>query len=128
MRDLYRRRLACLCVRRRAWVALACLGLGILFGLLGRVAPGAATWNLLAGLLVLAALALGLTLLGLGRRLLPGLAPMPDLFERPRPNERWCLACGHPTGANGPCRACGHTPVSRAAGRAAFQRKPGAKS
>lgn len=100
-------------MRRRAWVAWACLALGIAFGILGRVAPGRDTWNLFAGLLFLTAVGLGVTLLPIARRLVPGLADMPDLFDRPRPSERWCANCGHPTGKKGPCRTCGDTPVSR---------------
>ena len=87
--------------------------LGIGFGILGRVLAGADTWNLLAGILFLAAIVLGVSLLPIARQLLPGLVDFPDLFDRPRPNERWCASCGHPTGSAGPCRVCGATPVSR---------------
>lgn len=107
-------------MRRRAWIAWGCLAAGIALGILGRVLPGAAAWNLLAGIAFLVALVLGLSLL-LGHRIMPGLVDMPDLFDRPRPNERWCATCGHPTMAKGPCRHCGaapptpsKTPASRA--------------
>jgi hypothetical protein len=102
-------------VRRRAWIAWGALAIGIAFGILGRVLPGADTWNLLAGIAFLVAIVLGLSLLRLGRHVLPGLVDFPDLFDRPRPNERWCANCGHPTGSKGPCRHCGQTLASRAA-------------
>lgn len=97
-------------MRRRAWIAWGCLAVGIAFGILGRVLPGGQTWNLLAGIAFLTAIVLGLTLLPIGRHIVPGLEDIPDLFDRPRPNERWCATCGHPTGAKGPCRHCGATP------------------
>jgi len=101
-------------VRRRAWIALGCVVGLIFFGILGQVLPGEDSWNLLAGLLLIVAAILGLTLLPIARRLMPSLVDFPDLFDRPRHNERWCANCGHPTGASGPCRLCGATPVSRA--------------
>lgn len=101
-------------MRRRALIAWACLVLGIGFGILGRVLPGADTWNLLAGILFLAAIVLGLSLLRLAQRIMPAMVDFPDLFDRPLPNERWCASCGHPTGAAGACRLCGATLVSRA--------------
>jgi hypothetical protein len=104
-------------VRRRAWIAWGCLALGIVFGILGRVLPGADTWNLLAGILFLAAIVLGLSLLRLAQRVMPALVDFPDLFDRPRLNERWCATCGHPTGAKGPCRTCGATPSPTSASR-----------
>lgn len=102
-------------MRRRAWVAWGCVALFVAFGIVGRV-TGTEAWNLLAGLLLFTALVLGVTLLPIARRLVPGLADMPDLFDRPRPNERWCATCGHPTGRIGPCRTCGATPPSRGKG------------
>ncbi|MEK6974989.1 MAG: hypothetical protein AABY18_01440 [Candidatus Thermoplasmatota archaeon] len=99
-------------MRRRAWIAWGCLVVGIVFGILGRVLPGTDTWNLLAGILFLTAIVLGLSLLPVARKVVPGLVDFPDLFDRPRPNERWCASCGHPTGAKGPCRSCGATPAS----------------
>lgn len=104
-------------MRRRAWVAWGCLVGGIGLGILGRVLPGASTWNLLAGLAFLVAIILGLSVLGLAKRLMPSLTDIPDLFDRPRPNERWCATCGHPTGARGPCRTCGATPAPTLASR-----------
>lgn len=101
-------------MRRRAWIAWGALASGIALGILGRVLPGARTWNLLAGIAFLLAIVLGLSLLPLARRLMPSLVDFPDLFDRPRPNERWCTTCGHPTAARGPCRTCGTAPVSRA--------------
>ena len=103
-------------MRRRAWAAWACLALGIGFGLLGRVAPGAGLWNLLAGLFLLAAIVLALSLLRLATRLVPSLEPFPDLFDPPNARERWCDTCGHPTVRSGPCTACGATPPSRGKG------------
>lgn len=111
-------------MRRRAWVAWTCLAAGIALGVLGRVLPGASTWNLLAGLAFLAAIALGLSLLPVARRVLPGLADFPDLFDRPNSRERWCATCGHPTLRNGPCATCGAAPVSRAGPANRVQAKP----
>lgn len=100
-------------MRRRAWAAWALLALGILLGLLGRIAPGGDAWNLLGGLALLAAVALGVSLLPAWGRVRPALQPFPGLFQAPRPHERWCAACGRPTPAKGACRTCGHTPISR---------------
>lgn len=83
---------------------------GIGLGLLGRVAPGAGLWNLLAGLFLLAAIVLALSLLRLASRLVPDLAVFPDLFDHPNSRERWCASCGHPTTRSGPCTTCGAAP------------------
>ena len=95
-------------------MAWGCLAAGIAFGILGRVLPGASTWNLLAGIGFLAAIVLGLSLLRLASRLMPSLTPFPDLFDAPNGRERWCATCGHPTPSAGPCTTCGATPPSRA--------------
>lgn len=101
-------------MRRRGWIAWGCVAGLIAFGILGQVLPGEDAWNFLAGLLLIIAVILGLTLLPIARKLMPSLVDFPDLFDRPRPNERWCANCGHPTGASGPCRSCGTTLVSGA--------------
>lgn len=90
-----------------AWGLLA---LGILLGLLGRVLPAGDVWNLLGGLALLAAIALGVSLLPFWGRVLPMLQPFPGLFRAPRPSERWCAHCGNPTARKGACKTCGHTP------------------
>ena len=110
-------------MRRRAWIAWACLLVGIVFGILGRVLAGADTWNLLAGLFFLAAIVLGVSLLSLGKRILPGLRDFPDLFDRPRPGERWCASCGHPAGAQTACKLCGSPPTSPRRDRPRVQAK-----
>src|SRR6185436_16139897 len=99
-------------MRRRAWVAWGLLALGLALGLAGQVLPGGSTWDLFSGLFVAVAIGLAVSLLPFWRRWLAPLVPMPDLFQAPRPTERWCARCGHPTARRGPCRTCGHTPAS----------------
>lgn len=93
-------------MRRRAWAAWGALTLGIVLGVLGRILEQDA-WNLLAGLCLLAAIVLALSLLPVARALIPGLQDFPDLFDEPRPTERWCATCGHPTQDGRPCLTCG---------------------
>ena len=100
-------------MRRRAWAAWGALALGIVLGLLGRALPGASAWNLLAGIALLAAILLGLSLLPVWARLLPDLPPYPDLFAQPSARQRWCATCGHPTARAGPCSTCGDPPGRR---------------
>jgi hypothetical protein len=90
--------------------------LGVLLGLLGRALPASDIWNLLGGLALLAAIALGISLLPFWGRVLPTLQPFPGLFRAPRASERWCDRCGSPTPRKGACRTCGHAPA-RATGR-----------
>ena len=99
-------------MRRRAWLAWLVLAAGLGVGVAGAHLPGKAAWDLLSGLLVLAAAALGVSLLPWGRWF-PAVQPMPGLFARPSPRERWCTQCGSVTSRGGPCRRCGHTPASR---------------
>ena len=100
-------------MRRRAWIAWGALAAAILLGILGRVAPGADAWNLGAGVALTVAIGLALTLIPLGRTIAPSLAPLPGLFERPGPNERWCASCGRAAPRSGACRHCGGAPAAR---------------
>jgi len=100
-------------VRRRAVVAWALLALAVALGAV-RTLTKASALDLPAGLCLLVAAGLGISLLPVWRRVLPSLAPLPGLFQAPRASERWCGRCGHPTARRGPCRTCGHTPASRA--------------
>lgn len=100
-------------MRQRAWLAivLAIAGLGL--AVAAPHMPGSQGWNVLAGLLLVAAIVLGVSLLAVWRRVFPPLPPMEGLFETPRATQRWCTHCGHPTARRGPCQSCGHTPASR---------------
>lgn len=97
-------------MRRRALAALALAAGGLLLAVLAPHLPGERGWNVLAGLLLVAAIVLGLSLLPFWRGLMPPLPPMEGLFTVPRGLERWCARCGNPTARRGPCRECGHTP------------------
>lgn len=97
-------------VRRRAWWAWGALALTVLFGIMGRAVPPADAWNLLAGVFLLAAVGLGVSLLPFWPRLAPGLVDFPDLFDRPNAHERWCVVCGHVAGARAACSTCGSLP------------------
>jgi hypothetical protein len=101
-------------VRRRAWLAWGVLALGLAFGVAGRDLPGGRAWNLLAGLCLVAALVVAVTLLPWWGRFRPQVTPLVALFRAPRKTERWCTRCGTPTARKGPCRLCGHTPRSLA--------------
>jgi hypothetical protein len=99
-------------VRRRAWAAVGIFVLGLALGVAGRDLPGGRAWNLLAGLCLIAALVLALTLLPWWSRFRPTVTPLGGLFRAPRKTERWCARCGTPTARSRPCHLCGHTPVS----------------
>lgn len=103
-------------MRRRALVALGLAAAGLGLAVAAPHLPGERGWNVLAGLLLVAAIVLGLSLLPVWRGLLPPRAPIEDLFTVPRATERWCDRCGHPTPRKGACRTCGHTPASRGRG------------
>ena len=97
-------------MRRRALAAWALAAVGLLLAVLAPHLAGARGWNVIAGLLLVAAIVLGLSLLPFWRKVMPALPPMEGLFTRPRPSERWCSRCGNPTPRQGACRECGHTP------------------
>jgi hypothetical protein len=99
-------------VRKRAWLAWGVLTLGLAFGVAGTGLPGGRAWNLLAGICLLVALGLALTLLPWWARWRPTVKPLPGLFAAPRPSERWCSHCGARTARKGACKLCGHTPAS----------------
>lgn len=102
-------------MRSRAWAALILAAAGLALAVAGRHLPAARLWNVIAGLMLLVAIALGISLLRFWRDLAAPLQPVTNLFTRPRSSERWCAHCGHPTTRKGPCRTCGHTPTSRGA-------------
>jgi hypothetical protein len=87
------------------------LALGLGLGAAARSLPAERAWNLLAGLCLIAALVVGLTLLPWWTDRRAALAPLPYLFKAPRPSERWCTRCGSATPKKGPCRLCGHVVV-----------------
>jgi uncharacterized paraquat-inducible protein A len=91
-------------VRGRIILAVALLGAGLACALLARLTLAGAL-DPVAGLLVLAAVAAGMSALPLWARLRA--PPMPGLFQRPRADQRWCQICGRPAPA-GPCPRC-HT-------------------
>lgn len=100
-------------MRQRAWLAIAFAAVGLGLAVAAPQMPGKQGWNVLAGLLLVAAIGLGLSLLAFWRQVFPPLPPMAGLFEAPRASQRWCSRCGRPTARQGPCQSCGHTPASR---------------
>jgi hypothetical protein len=93
-----------------AWGLLA-VGLGL--GAAGKDLPGTRAWNLVAGLCLVAAIVVGVTLLPGWARWRPTVTPLRGLFAAPRQSERWCARCGTATPRKKPCKLCGHTPTSR---------------
>jgi uncharacterized paraquat-inducible protein A len=89
-------------VRKRVVVAVGLLAAGFALALVGRL-TAADLLDPLAGLLLVASVAVALSLLPVWAHLRG--PPMPGLFERPRPGERWCAVCGRPA-PPGACPRC----------------------
>lgn len=89
-------------MRKRVVVAVGLLAAGFALALVGRAAA-ADLLDPLAGLFLVASLAVALSLLPLWARLRG--PPMPGLFERPTPGQRWCTVCGRPA-PPGACPRC----------------------
>lgn len=100
-------------MRQRALAAWVLLGLGLALAVAGRSLPAERVWSTIAGLFLLTAIGLGVSLLPIWKGLVAPVQPLPDLFQRPSASERWCSRCGNPTARKGPCRACGHAPTPR---------------
>lgn len=111
-------------MRKRAIVAGGLLAAGFAVALLARAAAPDAL-DPVAGLLLLASAGVALSLLPVWRRLRG--PPMPGLFERPAPGERWCPVCGRPAppGACPRCRTEGRR--TRRARRLQRKRSPPAQ-
>ncbi len=108
-------------VRRRTWAALAFLAAGVVLALVGRAVEGARALDALAGLLLVAALGLGASLLRFWTRLVPPVPNLRPLFPSVGPQERWCPACGRSAPRTGTCPSCGRPAPRR---RRVLQRKP----
>ena len=100
-------------MRQRALAAWVLAGLGLVLAVAGRSLPAERVWGSIAGLFLLAAIVLGLSLLPFWKGLVAPVQPLPDLFQKPTGSERWCSRCGNPTPRKGPCRVCGHAPATR---------------
>ena len=97
-------------MRRRAWIAVGVLAVGLGLGAAARELPATRAWNLVAGLCLLASLAIAVTLLPWWSRWRPTVKPLPGLFAPPRGSERWCSTCGSRTPRKGACKLCGNVP------------------
>ena len=93
-------------MRRRAWIALGTIALGLVTLILGLVAKTTAT-ELPGGLLVTTGLIVALTLLPFWAKTFPPLPPMADLNAVPGPGMRWCAGCGRPAPRGKACVSCG---------------------
>lgn len=95
-------------VRLRSWIAISAAVAGLTLGFIDRaVDADLAAWS---GILWLAAILLGISLLPFWKRVLPDVPDMPGLFTKPGPGQRWCVHCGTPADGREACGVCGHTP------------------
>lgn len=93
-------------VRLRVWLLSGSIALALLFGFLGR-GTDVEAFDILAGLLWMAAIGLGISLLPFWRRVLPPVPAMPGLFDSVPDQGRWCIACGNSTPKGIQCSICG---------------------
>lgn len=89
-------------------VGVLAVGLGL--GAAAQSLPAERAWNLVAGLCLIAAIVLAITLLPVWGRWRARVTPLPLLFKAPRGSERWCTHCGLPAPGKGACRLCGRGP------------------